>query len=349
MIISVLISALLVNRRSSAFQAGQSNSDYDLTLDWGKISFHPLSPSGVKASCRQIKHPGFDWVSDNPEMPRARPQQRTSKPQPTAPRKILCIHGYGQTADWLREHVQQLSSHSKLRGFDFVFADSPVLPKGTGWWRKKGRQYEGCDDALRHLSALFASEGPFIGVLGISQGACLVGMLCGLRSRHSIEPPVDGLSIDFRFAILCSGHKSLDQRFMDLYAEALPAAVLSCSVCQVQIAEQDATVCTRCEQVYYCSRACARQHWGQGHAKQCTSGQVNCTAETAMSSRTLNVPSLHTISTVDMVVAPQQSLELANSFKDPIVFRHGEGHVVPRSDEIVGETIAFIQKWADGH
>jgi len=42
-----------------------------------------------------------------------------------------------------------------------------------------------------------------------------------------------------------------------------------CSCCNKEGQADDMPLCARCRSVYYCSRACQRRHWKQGHKKEC--------------------------------------------------------------------------------
>uniref|UniRef100_A0A7C9DRD5 Rhodanese domain-containing protein n=1 Tax=Opuntia streptacantha TaxID=393608 RepID=A0A7C9DRD5_OPUST len=60
------------------------------------------------------------------------------------------------------------------------------------------QQTEGFDESLSYLKSIFSTRGPFDGILGFSQGAAMVALICAERGKLD-------LGLDFRFAILCSG------------------------------------------------------------------------------------------------------------------------------------------------
>lgn len=41
----------------------------------------------------------------------------------------------------------------------------------------------GFDQTVQFIEEIFEKEGPFDGILGFSQGACLVGLLCCMQQR----------------------------------------------------------------------------------------------------------------------------------------------------------------------
>lgn len=154
---------------------------------------------------------------------------------------MLCIHGYGQCAGWLLEHTRELRS-ALSDSVEFVFVDSPRGDKG--WWRRKDShggptggsvQYEGLEEALRYLRHFMHTQGPFKGVMGLSQGGCMTALLCGMLTADQQMGPPEGLpAVAFEFAVICSGHVAHDKRVQRMYWT--PQAVLpSCEACGVQM------------------------------------------------------------------------------------------------------------------
>nr|CAD7590652.1 unnamed protein product [Timema genevievae] len=117
---------------------------------------------------------------------------------------ILCVHGYRQNGNVFK---------SKLGGFrkslkkyaEFVFFDAPHTichqdnsevseadtPEQYGWWfseedrtfmsKKPSDTCIGFEESLARVEDLCEKEGPFDGLLGFSQGAAFVGLLCQLQ------------------------------------------------------------------------------------------------------------------------------------------------------------------------
>ncbi|CAD6581278.1 MAG: hypothetical protein TREMPRED_002971 [Tremellales sp. Tagirdzhanova-0007] len=144
-------------------------------------------------------------------------QLSDSTSAPLGPRlRILCLHGYGGTASTLSTQLSSLLSLLAPYA-ELVFMDAPSIPHGDyGWWHARSRVqyggdvvYEGWDRTRQGLIDTFASEGPFDGILGFSQGAIVAGVLCGMNAgpngKTSAETP-----FKFNFAIMIGGFIARD-------------------------------------------------------------------------------------------------------------------------------------------
>ncbi|KAI3631399.1 hypothetical protein MIR68_010889 [Amoeboaphelidium protococcarum] len=128
--------------------------------------------------------------------------------------KILCLHGYGQTADRFRRQVsairKQLAKQQNCV-MDFLQAphvvtepedESVDLTEETFCWFRKLQhndgtwEYCGLEQSIEFIKNYIADNGPFDGVFGFSQGAILVGILLAERV------------IEVKFAVLVAGYKS---------------------------------------------------------------------------------------------------------------------------------------------
>lgn len=105
-----------------------------------------------------------------------------------------------------------------------VFSESPGKENGSGpahgpdedpkgWWfsdvqarsfnaQQQCEESLGLDDSMTVVREAVKAQGPFDGILGFSQGAAFVPMLCSLQERK-LEP-----EFNFRFAILVAGFRS---------------------------------------------------------------------------------------------------------------------------------------------
>lgn len=264
--------------------------------------------------------------------------------------RVLCLHGYGQSAAWMEKHLCELLTQCK--GIKFIFPQSTNVDtdrmRSYCWWRRMnvaGRtQYSGVDAAISQIREVFARDGPFDGVLGLSQGACLVGLLCGIRSQDRLNPLPEGRTpIDFEWAVMCSGHMSHDSRHALLYQDGCRTKPTLCQACGASLKSPPPVTCTRCGAAEYCSRACAKQHWTTGgHSKTCDAMEARRHNEHSSSSK-LSISSLHTISAADVVVPRQQSEALAKCFQHPEIVYHPEGHCVPQG-EALQEIVRFISE-----
>ncbi|XP_042298661.1 esterase OVCA2 [Sceloporus undulatus] len=171
--------------------------------------------------------------------------------------RLLCLHGYRQDAASFRARTGSLRKalHGRAQ-LVAVDAPHPVLlarppragaapssdppeeeeekeANGRGWWFSRPEEGTfsaldespscgGLEESLGAVAQAFAEQGPFDGLLGFSQGAALVGLLCALRHRGDQRFP-------FAFAILVAGFKSQAQPHRGYY-QGEPIAVPSLHV-----------------------------------------------------------------------------------------------------------------------
>jgi len=188
--------------------------------------------------------------------------------------KVLCLHGYRQNETLFRERTGALRKLTK-RHIDFVFISAPheipepanlSRPEGErerGWWfSRPERAYNaldqtdvciGFEESLQFIQETFEAQGPFDGLLGFSQGAAFVSLLCTLR-----RDPAS--AIQFKFAILIAGFKSLVAQHADFYREPLECPTFH------TIGETDAVIPTQSSEdlLALCTDATPYRHGG-GH------------------------------------------------------------------------------------
>eukprot|EP00928_Gymnodinium_smaydae_P042650 TRINITY_DN28688_c0_g1_i1.p1 TRINITY_DN28688_c0_g1~~TRINITY_DN28688_c0_g1_i1.p1 ORF type:complete len:214 (+),score=34.89 TRINITY_DN28688_c0_g1_i1:90-731(+) len=132
-------------------------------------------------------------------------------PAPGRPKlRVLCLHGFGESEESMAARIEPLAAALRHLGCEFV-----VPPHSGPWWRASSLlwpEYRGADDAVTYVERFLRERGPFDGVLGFSQGACLAGLLCALQQRRQRDA-----SLDFRFAIMCCGFASRDSQHAHLY------------------------------------------------------------------------------------------------------------------------------------
>lgn len=143
--------------------------------------------------------------------------------EPESKLKILALHGYRQNGDGFKS---KLGSFRKFIGkhAELVFVTAPHIapplpdseagtepdPAQRSWWfnkddgtfkgTNKNGPAIGFEDSLKLVEKVWKQE-QCCGLLGFSQGACFVGLLCDLSARGmtSIKP---------EFAVLSSGFRS---------------------------------------------------------------------------------------------------------------------------------------------
>ncbi|KAG2458719.1 OVCA2 Esterase, partial [Polypterus senegalus] len=158
----------------------------------------------------------------------------------SAPLRILCLHGYRQSAEIFRERTGALRKILKKHA-ELTYISGPLRvrhpppgqagqPEGLdedsrGWWFSNAQEQsfhaeevcqsaQGLEESLEVVSRAMQEQGPFDGILGFSQGAALVAMLVGLQEQ-SADPRFQP---GFRFAILIAGFASLCEQHARFYA-----------------------------------------------------------------------------------------------------------------------------------
>lgn len=152
--------------------------------------------------------------------------------------KLLCLHGYRQTGVSFREKTGAFRKLLKKHA-EFVFITSPVAvpavddvqdkDSGCGWWFSRPDDYfkaqdesdciKGFEESLKAIETCFEESGPFDGILGFSQGAAMLGLLCGLQQQGK-------LSFSFKFAIFSSAFRSRSTPHQYLYSEKITLPTL---------------------------------------------------------------------------------------------------------------------------
>ncbi|XP_072515728.1 esterase OVCA2 [Salminus brasiliensis] len=162
--------------------------------------------------------------------------------------RVLCVHGYRQSSSSFREKTGALRKLLKKQlELVYISAPHPVIANDNsqdqeksssagdedqrGWWfsdvqacsfdaRQECDSSLGLDESLEAVRVAVKDLGPFDGILGFSQGAALVAMVCALQEQE-LEP-----AFSFRFAILVAGFRSAcaqHQRFYEGLEVTLPS------------------------------------------------------------------------------------------------------------------------------
>ncbi|XP_005752404.1 esterase OVCA2 [Pundamilia nyererei] len=161
-----------------------------------------------------------------------------------APLRVLCIHGYRQNATSFREKTGALRKLLK-KHVELVYVSAPLSVQQAntegvadkqndpapesggdedprGWWFSdiKARSFNaqqqceeslGLDESVTAVREAVKDQGPFDGILGFSQGAAFVAMLCSIQEQK-LEP-----TFDFRFAIIVAGFRSACTQHQKFY------------------------------------------------------------------------------------------------------------------------------------
>jgi len=140
-----------------------------------------------------------------------------------APRKlrVLCLHGYAQSAQQFRQKTGSLRSESK-KVAEWMFAAAPhalnaeqlqarreqtgrAVPEGQAavpeeelfsWWRydRADDTYDSAtlDASVAALADIYQTDGPFDGVLGFSQGAAMALILAARQQQGTLPAALQG-------------------------------------------------------------------------------------------------------------------------------------------------------------
>ena len=110
---------------------------------------------------------------------------------PQGPRKILALHGGGETANGLRNQQGMQDLMASLSDYEFVFASAPESnnvwirdpPGGKG---EPTTDRDWADNSIAYLDQIVEEQGPFYAILGYSQGAAMVPVYLA-NSQNTFE------------------------------------------------------------------------------------------------------------------------------------------------------------------
>lgn len=97
---------------------------------------------------------------------------------------------------------------------------------------RRGGPAIGYEESIKVVERAFEDYGPFDGIMGFSQGACFVGLLCDLQQRarkpvtivdftHKKNYYISVTNIKFNFAIMISGFISNSLPHLKYYGEPI--------------------------------------------------------------------------------------------------------------------------------
>ncbi|XP_035521778.1 esterase OVCA2 [Morone saxatilis] len=156
--------------------------------------------------------------------------------------RVLCIHGYRQNGSSFRGKTGALRKLLKKQ-VELVYLSAPhSVPQSSGeeapekengsgpegdedskgWWfsdiqarsfnaQQQCEESLGLNESVVVVREAVKVQGPFDGILGFSQGAAFVAMLCSLQEQK-LEP-----EFSFRFAILVAGFRSACEEHQTFY------------------------------------------------------------------------------------------------------------------------------------
>lgn len=154
-----------------------------------------------------------------------------------APKRVLALHGKGETSASFRQRIQPLLDRLPGDVMTVKFIDAPwELGNGGAWWRLppgvrsyEASSYEGVDASLELLANEFAL-GEVHGVIGFSQGAILLSFFLAaqLQLRLAGQP-----ALIPRKALLIGGSWPKPYTEVMDSLKALPPEMLAAMGCEV--------------------------------------------------------------------------------------------------------------------
>ncbi|AWO99829.1 putative ovarian cancer-associated 2 protein [Scophthalmus maximus] len=169
-----------------------------------------------------------------------------------APLRVLCVHGYRQNGGSFREKTGALRKLLKKQvelvylsaphghndhSLPPIISEAPEKEDGSapgpggdedsrGWWfsdvqarsfsaQQQCEESLGLDESVAVVREAVQVQGPFDGILGFSQGAAFVAILCSLQEQK-LEP-----EFSFRFAVLVAGFRSACLEHLKFYSAPL--------------------------------------------------------------------------------------------------------------------------------
>ncbi|KAI8378743.1 serine hydrolase FSH [Choanephora cucurbitarum] len=205
--------------------------------------------------------------------------------------RILCLHGMVQNATVFRKKTAVIRKKlDKMADMVYVTAphlvtdprytseahraaaadeNAPEEEKPFGWWQPRkdplpeDGYFEGFRESIEYIKEILIKEGPFDGIFGFSQGACLAAvLLVMLENRETM--PLFGPEFkhpNFKFGIVAAGFISSQQKATEhIWTHKIKAPVLH------MIGEEDTLITPELQQtlVDQCLEPTIIKHTG-GH------------------------------------------------------------------------------------
>lgn len=153
-------------------------------------------------------------------------------------RKILALHGLAQSGDYFKSKTKGLRSELEKQGYEVIYATAPNkyqpadIPDNVGdvlinegasevlAWIEDDLQnstYKLPQTTIKYLHDFIVENGPFVGVIGFSQGAGVAGYLMtdfnGLLGLDAEQQP------PLKFFMAFSGFRFRPERYQRQYDE----------------------------------------------------------------------------------------------------------------------------------
>ncbi|KAK9765394.1 Ovarian cancer-associated protein 2, variant 2 [Basidiobolus ranarum] len=164
-----------------------------------------------------------------------------------APLRILCLQGYAQSGEIFAYKTKYLRKVFKNDLAELVYIDAPFevepfdspekedepdkeQPKIYGWFTPivaedgTKKYMQGVDESIEYVENYLKTQGPFDGILGFSQGAGLLSLLCA-RQTKKLSPEESRC----KFAMIFAGFKYPHPPYNDIYDQMIdvPSMIVS--------------------------------------------------------------------------------------------------------------------------
>lgn len=131
--------------------------------------------------------------------------------------RVLCLHGHTQSASSFSSKTGAI--RKIFKNATFVYINAPFnFEQGKTWWTYNDSKLVGLETALKCVIDTL-NESEFDGLLGFSQGACLVALIASISNNsknHDLQ-----LKRKIKFLIIACGFKSRDPEHEFFYTSKI--------------------------------------------------------------------------------------------------------------------------------
>lgn len=101
--------------------------------------------------------------------------------------KVLCLHGYTQTASIFKKRLGAFLKNLKKLDIEAVFIDAPHIPtdgEGRAWWNAQ-KNYVGLQESIELVKQAIDEHQPCC-ILGFSQGAAMASIMTSISKVNAV-------------------------------------------------------------------------------------------------------------------------------------------------------------------
>ena len=153
-----------------------NNENRNYNFYWGDINVHVFGDfNSISIFCYYHGYMGGENILFY--TPNITQNYITNITNNTNKKKILCLHGYSETAENFenQQGMQDLINSVDLNEYEFIFVNSPL--NNNKWWEdpvnNTPTDINHANISINYLIDYINNNGPFYGILGYSQGASM--------------------------------------------------------------------------------------------------------------------------------------------------------------------------------